>query len=160
MLFRCWASDSSWEAIRYLLIFADARSFYGDPLLLSNVKEELFTVIDKEHLIVKMLHNTMHLKKGVGILGQLLVETHGTFSGSINLKNTAFFPYVNAVRLLALSEKNPETSTLTRIQLLSKNIISLEDKAFYSRNFSNLLDFRLEHGNHSDYVSEIGRAHV
>lgn len=148
-----WACDSSWEAIRYLLIFADARPFHGDPLLLSNLKKELFTIIDKKHLIIKLLHNTMHLKKGVGILGQLLVETHGTFSGSINLKNTAFFPYVNAVRLLALSEWIPETSTLARIQLIPENIISFEDKASYSRNFSNLLNFRLKHGIHSDYAS-------
>lgn len=148
-----WASDSSWEAIRYLLIFADARSFRGDPLLLSNLKKELFSAIQKERLIIRMLHNTMHLKKGVGVLGQLLVETHGNFSGSINLKDTAFFPYVNAVRLLALNEYITDTSTLSRIQRIPEKIMRVESKDFYIRNFYKLLDYRLQYGNHSDYVS-------
>jgi CBS domain-containing protein len=146
-----WVTDSTWESIRHLLIFADARSLYGDSRLLSILKTKLANYSKKEQLLVRMLHNTMHLKKGVGVLGQLLVETHGTFSGSINLKDTAFFPYVNAVRLLAYYEGIKETSTLSRISLLSDSIMPPAEKKFYRELFSALLEFRLVHGSHIDY---------
>jgi len=146
-----WAVDSSWESIRYLLIFADARPLYGAASLVSNLKKEYFSSIKEEQLIKRMLQNTMHFKKGVGVLGQLLVETHGTFSGSINLKDTAFFPYVNAARLLALNEKITETSTLSRFNLISQNALPSDESKFFAYNFSRLLDFRLHHANHYNY---------
>ncbi|MEH7885217.1 DUF294 nucleotidyltransferase-like domain-containing protein [Bacillus sp. JJ1609] len=146
-----WAADSSWESIRYLLIFADARPLYGAASLLSSLKKGYFSSIEEEHLIKRMLQNTMHFKKGVGVLGQLLVETHGTFSGSINLKDTAFFPYVNAARLLALNEKITESSTLSRFNLISQYALPSDESKFFANNFSRLLDFRLHHGNHYNY---------
>jgi CBS domain-containing protein len=146
-----WVTDSTWESIRHLLIFSDARSIYGESRLLSVLKTQLANYSKKDQLLVRMLHNTMHLKKGVGILGQLLVETHGTFSGSINLKDTAFFPYVNAVRLLAFYEGIKGTSTLSRISMLSENIMTPVEKKFYREHFSDLLEFRLVHSNHIDY---------
>lgn len=146
-----WAADSSWESIRYLLIFADARPLYGEEFPLFNLKKQYFSSIEEKHLIKRMLQNTMHFKKGVGVLGQLLVETHGTFSGSINLKDTAFFPYVNAARLLALNERITETSTLLRLNLISQDALTLNESKFFASNFSRLLDFRLHHGNHYNY---------
>ncbi|MCM3664168.1 DUF294 nucleotidyltransferase-like domain-containing protein [Mesobacillus subterraneus] len=146
-----WVTDSTWESIRHLLIFADARSLYGESTLLSILKTQLANYSEKDQLLVRMLHNTMHLKKGVGILGQLLVETYGTFSGSINLKDTAFFPYVNAVRLLAFYEGINGTSTLSRISMLSDSIMTPVEKVFYREHFSDLLEYRLVHGSHIDY---------
>ncbi|WP_423406963.1 DUF294 nucleotidyltransferase-like domain-containing protein [Heyndrickxia sp. MSNUG] len=148
-----WTAESSWESIRYLLIFADSRPLYGTTSLLMSIKKEYSSSIEKEHLIRRMLQNTMHIKKGVGVLGQLLVETHGNFSGSINLKDTAFFPYVNAARLLALNEKITETSTLSRLTLVSQNAMPSDKSIFFAKNFSRLLEFRLLYGNHHNYES-------
>ena len=106
-----WVGESTWESIRHLLIFADARSIQGDPGLVSILKEKAFDKVKKEQLLLRMLENTMHLKKGVGVLGQLLVESHGPFSGSINLKESAFFPFVNAARLLSFYDGIRETPT-------------------------------------------------
>jgi CBS domain-containing protein len=146
-----WADDSSWESIRYLLILADSRPLYGEASLLSDLKKSFLAAIEEEYILFRMLQNTMHVKKGVGVLGQLLVETHGAFSGSINLKDTAFFPFVNAVRLLALKEGISETSTLSRIKLISEHILSVNEKRFFSGKFSKLLEYRLLHSNHSSY---------
>ncbi|WLR57120.1 DUF294 nucleotidyltransferase-like domain-containing protein [Mesobacillus subterraneus] len=148
-----WVGESSWESIRYLLIFADARTIYGDHGLLNILKERAFDEVKSEHLLLKMLHNTMFMKKGVGILGQLLVETHGAFAGSINLKETAFFPFVNAARLLSFSEGIKETRTLSRISHISDSVMKHHDKSLYSENFATLLDFRLKYGSHKDYDS-------
>ncbi|NKE04296.1 DUF294 nucleotidyltransferase-like domain-containing protein [Mesobacillus selenatarsenatis] len=148
-----WAGEATWESIRYLLIFADARSIHGEAGLLRRLKEKAFEEVKREQLLLRMLHNTMFLKKGIGVLGQLLAETHGTYTGSINLKETAFFPFVNAARLLSFSEGIKETPTLFRISLLSNDLMTHQEKALYSNNFSALLDYRLKHGSHRDYDS-------
>ncbi|MFT9597315.1 DUF294 nucleotidyltransferase-like domain-containing protein [Mesobacillus sp.] len=148
-----WVGASTWESIRYLLIFSDARSIHGDSSLISSLKERAFDEVKREQMLLRMLDNTMYLKKGIGVLGQLLVETHGAFSGSINLKETAFFPFVNAARLLAIYQGIKETSTISRISLVSDSVMLHQDKSLYSKNFSALLDYRLIHGNHRDYDS-------
>jgi CBS domain-containing protein len=148
-----WVGESTWESIRYLLIFADARTIYGDHSLLNILKAKAFDEVKREQLLLRMLHNTMFLKRGVGVLGQLLVETHGPFTGSINLKEAAFFPFVNAARLLSFYEGIRETPTLSRISLLSDVVMPHQDKSLYSNNFSALLDYRLKHGSHTDYDS-------
>ena len=146
-----WVGESTWESIRYLLIFADARTIYGDHSLLNILKEKAFAEVKSKQLLLRMLHNTMYLKKGVGVLGQLLVETHGANTGSINLKETAFLPFVNAARLLSFCEGIKETATLSRISHISDSLMPNHDKSLYSTNFYALLDYRLKHGSHRDY---------
>ncbi|MBT2691945.1 hypothetical protein J7E32_02940 [Bacillus sp. ISL-55] len=148
-----WVGESTWESIRYLLIFADARSIYGTPGMVSRLKEKAFDEVKREQLLLRMLDNTMYMKKGVGVLGQLLVETHGAYSGSINLKETAFLPFVNAARLLSFYEGIKETPTLSRISRVSIDLMPVQDKSLYSKNFTALLDYRLKHGSNSDYDS-------
>jgi CBS domain-containing protein len=148
---RNWSVQSTWESIRYLLIFADARRLFGPSFLLADLKEEFFSHIQTQKLTKRMLQNTMHVKKGIGLLGQLLVETHGENSGAINLKDTAFFPFVNSARLLAINNRIAETSTLARLKLISGKTLTAEESGFFSNEFSRLLDFRLRHGNHFNY---------
>lgn len=147
-----WKALSSWESIRNLLILADARSLYGESHLLENIQSAYISVVDKS-LLIRMLQNNLHFKKGVGVLGQLLLETHGTFSGTINLKETALLPFVNSARLMAVYERITATSTHSRINLVSSDWLSNGDCHFFANNFSRLLDFRLKHGNHSNYES-------
>lgn len=150
---KVWGADSTWESNRYLLIFADARSLSGEHSLLENAKKELLSKIHHEQLIKRLLQNTMNVKKGIGVLGQLLPETHGTYSGAINLKDTAFFPYVNAARLLAFKEGITATPTLSRLNQISELNLPIEDQHFFAVNFANLLQFRLRHADHHDYQS-------
>jgi CBS domain-containing protein len=143
-----WALDSSWESLRYLLIFIDGRSVYGQHKLLDQLKSFVYQIIHEEHLLPRISKNTQHLKKGVGVLGQLLVETHGVHSGSLNLKETALLPYINAVRLLAIQESLLETSTLSRLDKLQ-----FHDKDLYKALFLKLLNYRLLFASHKDYES-------
>ena len=99
---KSWALDASWESLRYLLIFIDGRSIYGQHQLLEQLKSFVYQTVQKEQLLPRLTTNTLHIKKGIGVLGQLLVETHGAHTGSLNIKETALFPYVNAARLLAV----------------------------------------------------------
>lgn len=143
-----WMQEASWESIRHLLIFIDGRALYGNKKLVEMLKTTVYHSIEKKHLLPRIVHNTMHVKKGISVFGQLLVETHGQYTGSLNIKDIAFFPYVNAVRLLAIKEKLKETSTLARLSKLQ-----IENRELYKHLFLKLLHDRLTFGNHSDYLS-------
>lgn len=138
-----WSLDSSWECIRQLLIFIDGRSLYGEPEFLENLKKKVYQTIHNEKLLKKALNNTLYLKKGIGVLGQILVETHGPHSGSLNIKEKALFPYVNAIRLLAIRGNILETTTLSRLERLSEFELPSFKRELYKKQFIKLLNFRL-----------------
>ncbi|MEH7307378.1 DUF294 nucleotidyltransferase-like domain-containing protein [Neobacillus drentensis] len=143
-----WTAEASWESLRYLLIFIDGRSFYGLDPLMEQLKTFAYQTVQKEQILPRIYKNTLHLKKGVGVLGQILVETHGVHTGSLNLKETALFPYINAARLLAMKENILETSTLARLDKLQ-----IHDKDLYKTMFLKLLNYRLQFASHTDYES-------
>lgn len=138
-----WSIDSNWQSIRQLLIFIDGRSLYGEASFLETLKIEVYQTIKNENLLKKVLDNTLHLKKGIGVLGQILVETHGPHSGSLNIKEKALFPYVNAIRLLAIKGNIFETSTLSRLKKLPEIELPTIKKELYKQLFLKLLNLRL-----------------
>ena len=148
-----WTSDESWESIRHLLTFLDGRCLIGQEAYLADVKRTAYRFIHEKHLINRILENTMHVKKAVNLLGQFLVETHGLYSGLLNIKETALFPYVNTGRLLAIHENLMATSTCMRLQELPPSILNEENKEKFSRQFLMLQKYRLQYGNHKDYES-------
>ncbi|MCM3585633.1 DUF294 nucleotidyltransferase-like domain-containing protein [Mesobacillus maritimus] len=141
-----WLLDSSWESIRHFLTFFDARCFYGKDYLTS-LKNSFFPLLHRSCMLTRIIENTMHIKKGVGVLGQFLLETHGPFTGCINLKDTAFFPYVNAARVLAIRNNSVKTSTVERLQQLT----DIDNRERFITQFIKLQDYRLSYGLHSDY---------
>jgi CBS domain-containing protein len=146
-----WSNNSNWECIRHLLIFIDGRSLYGDASLLENLKLEVYQTIHKENLFKKVLNNTLYLQKGIGVLGQILVETHGPHTGSLNIKEKALFPYVNAVRLLAIKGNILETSTILRLEKLSQVELPSIKRELYKQQFLKLLNFRLSLSKRDNY---------
>lgn len=145
---KSWVVDASWESIRHLLTFIDGRCLYGEDFI-SPLKHSLYPFIHQEHLLKRIIENTMRIKKGVGVLGQFLVDTHGPMSGSLNLKETAIFPYVNAARVLAIRESSLETSTYKRLQLLPDPV----SRGKFAEQFLNLQSYRLKYGIHTGYDS-------
>ncbi|WP_084360943.1 DUF294 nucleotidyltransferase-like domain-containing protein [Neobacillus fumarioli] len=148
-----WIEESSWESIRYLLIFIDARTIFGENDYVEILKKQIFQTENKAALMTKFLTNSMHLKKGINLLGQLLTETHGPYAGSLNLKEIGIFPYVSAARLLAVKENLLETSTLSRLSSIPETLMSAEKKKLYKNQFLQLLHFRLMYCRHTDYHS-------
>ncbi|MEH7076744.1 DUF294 nucleotidyltransferase-like domain-containing protein [Neobacillus drentensis] len=143
-----WIAEASWESLRYLLIFIDGRSFYGQHQLMEQLKTFAYQNVQKEQILSRIYKNTLHFKKGVGVLGQILVDTHGIHTGSLNLKETTLFPYINAVRLLAIRDHVLDTSTLARLDKLQ-----IHDKDLYKNMFLKLLNYRLQYASHTDYES-------
>jgi CBS domain-containing protein len=101
------------------------------------------------------MDNIQHIKHAVGPLGQLYVEPSGKYEGCIDLKKAAFLPYVNAIRLLAIKEGIDETSTLERIDRLSKIDEYKEELPYYKRNFEKLLEYRYNLFHHADSYDDV-----
>jgi CBS domain-containing protein len=138
-----WIEEESWESIRYLQIFYDARGLEGNEAFISRLKSYLHTnMMVSPRLLKRLAENSMHFKSAVGPLGQILAEEKGKFEGCIDLKQTAFLPYVNSIRLLAMKEGLYETSTLGRIKRLAGKAEYGEALAKAEKNFRLLLACR------------------
>ncbi|UVI28057.1 DUF294 nucleotidyltransferase-like domain-containing protein [Paenibacillus spongiae] len=117
-----WFEDPDWERVRYLLIVADGRCVYGDPMLMRSFQDFFFSDMLQNPVIVKhMRSNTMRHKVLIGVFGQLLREEYGQDAGSLDIKYGAYIPMVNAVRMMALQSGIRESSTLERISGLVRN---------------------------------------
>jgi CBS domain-containing protein len=147
-----WILESSWESIRYLLIFLDGRTLYGEVTYVDTLKKHIYET-NHGKLVSKALSNTLHLKKGTNVLGKLLVETHGPHARSLNIKEIGLFPYVNAIRLFSIKEKMLETSTLLRLNKIPESWFPASDKQLYEQQFLRLLNYRLLFGDHTNYDS-------
>jgi len=139
-----WVKDESWESIRYLQIFYDARVLHGKGEYMHQLKSYMYEYqLQHPILLSRFSANVEHVKNVIGPVGQLLVERHGLYHGCVNLKYSGFLPYVNAIRLLSIKEGVMETSTLAR---LNKLMVMQKYRSLLKnseRNFMDLLTYRL-----------------
>lgn len=141
-----WLKEESFESIRFLLIFYDARVLVGEEEYIFELKQHVHDYTNQNpHFLERLLENTQHVKKAVGFFHQFLTETHGSHAGSIDLKQSGFFPYVNNIRLLALKESVDATSTLSRIEELTKLPDYQRDLSWCKSEFEKLLHYRLQY---------------
>lgn len=139
-----WMHDKSWESIRYLQIFYDARVLHGKMEFINQLKSSIHAYqLQHPILLTRFTANVEHVKNVIGPVGQLLVERHGLYQGCVNLKYSGFLPYVNAIRLLSIREGIVETSTLVRMNKL----IQIQEYASLlknsEKNYIDLLIYRL-----------------
>jgi CBS domain-containing protein len=152
-----WLEEESFESIRFLLIFYDARVLVGEESFIQHLKQQIYDYIEqKPAFMERLLENTTHVKKAVGVFQQFLTETHGTHTGSIDLKHAGFFPFVNCIRLFALQEKINVSSTLLRMNRLAETSTYKEQLLEYRENFVKLLHYRLkEHQRSTDLYDDV-----
>lgn len=147
-----WMESESWGAIRYLQIFYDARVIEGEEPYIKQLKTFIYDYqLEHPKLLKRFLANIMHIKNIIGPLGQILVERYGTYQGCIDLKYSAFVPYVNAIRILAIKEGIYETSTLARISQLTQQKEYGQLLQNCEQNFELLLKYRLSLYKVNDY---------
>ncbi|MBD8071513.1 DUF294 nucleotidyltransferase-like domain-containing protein [Bacillus sp. PS06] len=136
-----WLDEQSWESIRHFTTFFDSRVLIGDQQLLLELKEYVFLRLERDHgLYQRFVENVSHLKKGIGLFGQLLTTDHGEEAGTINMKEKVFFLYVNSLRILALKEGLTVASTISRFNNLPDSYETIKG---YKKDFVDLLQFRL-----------------
>lgn len=136
-----WLEEESLESLRYFSTFFDSRVLIGEWSFLQDLKSfSFFKLNENRNLYIRLLENVSHLRKGIGPFGQLLPASSGENAGTINLKESVFFPYVNSLRLLALKEGISVPSTLSRFDHLPTIYRHIKT---YKPDFLNLLNFRL-----------------
>ncbi|XJZ27845.1 DUF294 nucleotidyltransferase-like domain-containing protein [Bacillota bacterium Lsc_1132] len=140
-----WINESTWESIRHLLIFIDARPLFGEKHYVKNLKQVVYEKINLQHNLQRIWENTIHVKKGINALSQFLVEEYGSYTGMLNFKERVLLPYINAARILAFKDLLDDSSTLSRLKLLKDD--------HFAQDFSKLLEIRLLYGDHSTYDS-------
>ncbi|AZN42229.1 DUF294 nucleotidyltransferase-like domain-containing protein [Paenibacillus albus] len=140
-----WFQEPNWECVRYLLIVADCRCVFGQEALLESLKSHYYTdTLVNQTIVQHMLNNTMRHKVLIGVFGQLLKEQYGEEAGSLDLKYGAYIPMVNAIRLMSIKAGVRETSTLSRIAMLSKRgVIGEQDVVEYRSVFNLFMRLRL-----------------
>ncbi|GLB58963.1 DUF294 nucleotidyltransferase-like domain-containing protein [Cytobacillus sp. NCCP-133] len=139
-----WMKEESWQTLRNLHIFYDSRVLAGEKEYIGELKSLIHNRIkNNSNLLSRLMETSMHIKNAIGPVGQLLPEEKGTHQGELDLKYTAFIPYVNAVRLLAIKEGIFETSTIARLEKLQdiKGYDAGMDRC--KNNFATLLKWRL-----------------
>ncbi|THE13136.1 hypothetical protein E1I69_08520 [Bacillus timonensis] len=147
-----WIKDNTWESLRYLLIFFDARVVVGDEKKVRSLKKIIHQTIDKQPaVLVRLLENTKHTVKGIGLFNQFLTVVSGPYTGQMDLKTTAIFPYVNGIRLLSIIEKIETTSTLARMEALCMCDKYTKIINTHHSNFKKLMQYRLLHGDTTSY---------
>jgi signal-transduction protein with cAMP-binding, CBS, and nucleotidyltransferase domain len=104
-----------------LIVLSDARYVAGDRSL----AEELVSTIremEKEYsrVLWGMAKAATEMKLALGFMKRLWTESSGEHKGEFNLKLLAWAPLVMNVRILAINQGVPATSTVERITLLEK----------------------------------------
>ena len=147
-----WMESGSWEVIRYLQIFYDARVLVGNTEFIHTLKRTIYNYqLQQPELLRRLVENIKHVKNVITPMGRIIVEQHGRHQGCINIKYAAFLPYVNSVRLLSIKEGIYETSTINRMSKLLENQKYQELLHHGESYFERLLKYRLSIEKIQDY---------
>ncbi|MGP4040000.1 DUF294 nucleotidyltransferase-like domain-containing protein [Gracilibacillus sp. D59] len=137
-----WLDEETWQSLRHFSTFIDSRFFLGEAKLLDDVKQVAFSYIQSyPEIMNRLIDNVGFIQKGVGVFGQLLPQQSGKRTGQINIKTTAMFPFVNALRLLVLCNQIMKAPTVERFTALTAKYSFLTE---YQILFESLLAFKFQ----------------
>jgi signal-transduction protein with cAMP-binding, CBS, and nucleotidyltransferase domain len=102
-----------------LIVMSDARYVAGDKQLASELIEMIRTMErDYFQVLWGMAKAATEMKLALGFMKRIWTEGTGEHKGEFNIKLLAWAPLVMNVRILAINQSIPATSTLERIALL------------------------------------------
>ncbi len=161
---RGWLRRPNLLTLRLADIFFDFQSVFGEHGLSDALRGELTQSVKGQHAFLREMQR-VQTDHGValGLFGKLTPDrSPGPHHGKLNLKYHGLLPLVEAIRLLALREGVPYTSTLTRIGALhEKGVLDSNEQDYLAGGFQHLTrlvlrqqitDFKAEH-DVSAYVS-------
>jgi len=139
-----WIDLETLDTMRSIHMICDARVLHGEKTPIVSLKKQISASMKKDpHKLKRFFENIQFMKKSVGLFGQIFTEQNGSHAGSLNLKQSAFLPYVNAIRVLAIKEGIVASSTLLRMKALTDVPVHNSRIHEYEEAFRMLLEFRL-----------------
>ena len=104
-----------------LIVMSDARYVSGDKGLATELIEMIRSMErDYFQVLWGMAKAATEMKLALGFMKRIWTEGTGQHKGEFNVKLLAWAPLVMNVRILAINQSIPATSTLERISLLEK----------------------------------------
>ncbi|KKB36664.1 DUF294 nucleotidyltransferase-like domain-containing protein [Bacillus thermotolerans] len=147
-----WLEAGTWEAFRYLHILFDAREVIGPSEPVRWLKRIVGEYLHEHPSLLKaLMENMLHVESGVGLFNHFIKVRSGPYTGSLDIKHTAFFPYVNAARILAMKENIERTATLERLEELGRYECYSQQAERAKKNFQKLLHYRLMYSETARY---------
>lgn len=102
-----------------LIVMSDARYVAGDQVLASELIDMIrFMERDYFQVLWGMAKAATEMRLALGFMKRIWTEGSGEHKGEFNVKLLAWAPLVMNVRILAINQSIPATSTLERISLL------------------------------------------
>ena len=104
-----------------LIVLSDARYVAGDQVLADRLIE-MIRDMERDYFQVLwgMAKAATEMQLALGFLKRIWTESSGDHKGEFNVKLLAWAPLVMNVRILAISQSIPATSTVERISLLQQ----------------------------------------
>ena len=130
---KSWMVKRDNAALRYADIFFDFRSVYGEDRLAAALRENVTATVAKSPGFLREMYGIeADHKVALGHFGRLQAERDDSGrAGMINLKSGGTLPLIEGIRLLALREGVPETSTLLRIGALhARGVLDTNDQDY------------------------------
>lgn len=136
-----WLHRPNLLTLRLADIFFDFQSVFGEHGLSDALRSELTRNVKGQHAFLREMQR-VQTDHGValGLFGRLTPDrSPGPHQGKLNLKYHGLLPLVEAVRLLALREGVPYTSTLARIGALhEKGVLDSNEQDYLAGGFHHL----------------------
>lgn len=112
-----WATSRDGDSLMKLAIMLDSHAVAGNPVLLEQVREELFERCSRDEILLSYFARpALRFSTPLTLFGSLKKPQHG-----IDIKKGGIFPIVHGVRAMALERGIHVTSTLERLEALAED---------------------------------------
>lgn len=144
--FSIWIHAAGPEDLLHSSIFFDYRFVYGEPALFDSLNKYLFdSLVGWTGFFRHMTENAVSFKPPLGIFGNFLVKSKGTYRNCLNIKS-AMTPIVDFARIYALHNSIKETNTQERLyQLYLKKQLSSKEYNEIEQTFTFIMQIRFLH---------------
>jgi CBS domain-containing protein len=143
--FTAWLHQPEPLAVMHSSIFYDFRAGYGDEKLCLELRQFLFSMLDKraDVFFFHMAKNALMMKPPLGFFRNFVVESRGEHRNTFDIKK-AMTPIVDFARIHSLQQHVAATNTLDRLrQLTGKSVINEVELQELLQAYSFLMQVRL-----------------
>jgi CBS domain-containing protein len=99
----------------------DMRPIYGESMLVKTLRESVFAATNENRTYIATFLDWNEIQNSpLGFFKQFVVDRGGEHKDKLNIKEKGILPIVDALRIMAVAFDIPETSTIERLNALSR----------------------------------------